>query len=88
MTSDAWPFVTVEEFAAVRRKSPDAIRKMIKRGLVPAANHGRQLLIPKIELTKLIDQLTSEALANAVSRRSPAGKAQSQHNTPGKPEQS
>lgn len=56
------PYVyTVEEFAAVFQLSPDAVRRRIRKGEIPAARIGRHYRIPRQVVARLFAQTASRA---------------------------
>ena len=50
---------TVEEFAAVFRLSPEAVRSLIRRGEISAIRIGRQYRIPRQVVARLFAQAVS-----------------------------
>lgn len=52
-------FHTVEEFAGLFRLSPDAVRRLIRRGEIFAIRIGRQYRIPRKVVARLFAQAAS-----------------------------
>jgi len=50
---------TVEEFAAIFRLSPEAVRSLIRRGEISAIRIGRQYRIPRQVVARLFAQAVS-----------------------------
>lgn len=62
------PYMTLAEFAALIRKSPQAVRNMRHRGQAPKGfRNGREVLFPRTEVDAWLDaQLTGDRLAARV----------------------
>lgn len=60
MTADARPEnLTVAEAAVLLRLCEKTTRRLIKNGTIPAAQVGRQYIIPRSKLTAMIEELTN-----------------------------
>jgi excisionase family DNA binding protein len=55
------PLLSVDEVAEVLRKPPDAVRKMMQRGRIPAVRLGKEFRVRRSEFQAFLDALPRAA---------------------------